>query len=70
MNYLSNIKNSNKYIFFLILLFFLFINSVYFYLHLNSLIDVQSYSFNELFNSSSNSFRPDGIKTVMEGSFS
>ena len=49
MNYLSNIKNSNKYIFFLILLFFLFINSVYFYLHLNSLIDVQSYSFNELF---------------------
>ena len=49
MNYLNNIKNSNKYIFFLILLFFLLINSVYFYLHLNSLINVQSYSFNELF---------------------
>ncbi len=49
MDFLNNNKKNNIYLFGLILFFFISINFVYFFLHLNSKIEVSSYAYNELF---------------------
>lgn len=43
------IKNNNKIIYLLIFLFFVFVNTIYFYLNFYSLVTVHEYAFNELF---------------------
>lgn len=43
------IKNNNKIIFLSLLSFFIFINTIYFYLNFYSLVAVHDYAFNELF---------------------
>ena len=44
-----NIKKFNPYIFYVLLIFFILINFVYFYLNLTDNINVSNYAFNELF---------------------
>ncbi len=44
-----NVKKFNPYIFYVLLIFFILINFVYFYLNLTDNINVSSYAFNELF---------------------